>query len=841
MEALLKDSHTILQSSPLRSRTNEPRGASPPLDSYLQNVTSVLSACKRSEISPEDLETVFEALASVLKADVPSDRRGGGGSNGLCSSAIIEACRCSRSLPDDRLRQLRGCSLGLLGSITASPKCANVVSKKELLKLVLQQLLVRGAQPNEEDVRTLVRVAPVLLRGSSEGGGCAPAAEAGASATRYVPPHRRGSDSDFSDSEHDGSRSRSLPYLCLQCLECIDSKLLQPYFIQVFEALTEVLGEDSRSRNLRVIAAKVASKMLEGPSQRSYLAMAELPQSTKGLHRGFTTLSVQLGRLLTGLHATFRAAIQRENDAVLLGAVLRALGILSGVSPYARLEPGLAESTFGALYRKFERLMDRSLEHSGKEMSSEDFSVLQNVTNCLSLLISKGEVAAKGSPDSLKKCVSVMASITCSGSYPPGVRLDASIGLHRFAKALPVLAAPYAGLLQSAITGFLREDQEAVQDAGKPSFGEKICQQEIRALAEVLHVPASEAGPMVGFCEEVMAEGIDSGLPLVRSAVLQSMTHLKSDLAREVDSNKLSFLVSKVCHFAGEISGSSIGTRSSACRALGALLSLEPVLSLFDSFEYGLVTLISLGSADSGTLQVSLAWSLANVCDVLREQTQSGKGLPAALAKCVAKHLPSISALTIRLAGCNDKIRCNAVRCIGYIFDLFSALGADMEEDFESKAVDCMLGSLWKGNTKVQWNCCYAAGSFFRLSGGTAEEGELRGKLLDAVTSLMRSSTNYKVLSHAITALRQLEWKAYLAGAMAQVCESLVHVLLLLDRQKAPQLKEEELKEIAVDFLVSCVEEGGADDPGVVAVLEGEIDWLCTISEKLSSCLRRLA
>ena len=44
-----------------------------------------------------------------------------------------------------------------------------------------------------------------------------------------------------------------------------------------------------------------------------------------------------------------------------------------------------------------------------------------------------------------------------------------------------------------------------------------------------------------------------------------------------------------------------------------------------------------------------------------------------------------------------------------------------------------------------------------------------------------------------------------------------------------------------MDFLVSCVEEGGADDPGVVAVLEGEIDWLCTISEKLSSCLRRLA
>ena len=80
-----------------------------------------------------------------------------------------------------------------------------------------------------------------------------------------------------------------------------------------------------------------------------------------------------------------------------------------------------------------------------------------------------------------------------------------------------------------------------------------------------------------------------------------------------------------------------------------------------------------------------------------------------------------------------------------------------MEEDFESKAVDCMLGSLWKGNTKVQWNCCYAAGSFFRLSGGTAEEGELRGKLLDAVTSLMRSSTNYKVLSHAITALRQFQ------------------------------------------------------------------------------------
>ncbi|QDZ22700.1 hypothetical protein A3770_08p52180 [Chloropicon primus] len=846
LEALVKQSRALAESPRRGQKGGQPNGhPSPevPVDAFLESVAQTFSSNKglasgERGITAEDLQMVFGALSTVLKVEEGSERAKVNPS--LCSSAIIETCRRARGFPEEEFKSLKTSVLKLLTCVTTTSKKLNIVSKKELLKLLLH-LLVRSVRLTEDDVRTLARVAPVFMgrAGPTAGTATAAAATAGAPTTRYVPPHRRGSDSDVSDSELEGSRARSLPYLCLQCLECIEAKQLQPYFIQLFEVISEVIGDEARSKSLRTIAAKVATKMLEGTTQRSYLAIAELPQASKGLHRGFTTLPIQLGRLLTSLHSTFRDAMAKENSAILLSSTLRALGALIAVSPYDKLEPQLAPEMFGFLFQKFHGLVERSVQQSGRETSSEEFSVLQNAANCFSLLISKKGVSSQGNGDeSLQRLISAMATITCNDAYPSGVRLDTSISLQRFAKALPGLVAPHTHEVYSAVKNFLRQQDLEGSEAGKkPVLDEKICQQAIRVLSEMLPLPQAPKD-MVPFCEEIMLEGMVCKSSLIRSAVLQSITHLKSGLAENVDAGKLEFLVTKVCYYAGADSSSSIGIRSSACRALGALLSLEPLLRATNVFEQGLSSVIQLGSSDSGTLQVSLAWSLANVCDFLREQTQHKNGsLGHEMTQTVIRHLPSIASLTMRLAECNDKIKCNAVRCIGYIFDLCATLETDIK-GFTGQAVDCILTALRRGNTKSQWNCCYAAGSFFKLS--VSADAELISRILTSVTSLMKSSVNYKVLSHAISALSQLERSLYPPGRVFDVCDSLIQVLLLLDRQKASSVKEEDLKELATQLLMACIEEGGKDDGKVVELLVSEKDWLCTISEEVSGCLKRL-
>ena len=109
----------------------------------------------------------------------------------------------------------------------------------------------------------------------------------------------------------------------------------------------------------------------------------------------------------------------------------------------------------------------------------------------------------------------------------------------------------------------------------------------------------------------------------------------------------------------------------------------------------------------------------------------------------------------------DDKIRCNAVRCLGYIFDLSAKFDTDDTEAFTEKAVACILHSLQNGNTKVQWNCCYAVGSFFkkvlRTEGEPSYPSSLLEELLEVLDQLLRRSNNLKVLSHAVSSLGILE------------------------------------------------------------------------------------
>ena len=761
---------------------------------YLSSAVSVFSATQPEDLRADDVDAVISALSLLLKNDGVVEAH-----VGLLSSAITEVCSRARAFPEDKVKKLKPGVLKLLSSVTGSAQCRKLstTSKKSILKLLLLQLQ-RNDQAAEEDARVLIRVAlPVFLKVSPS-----PAPACPSTTSRYVPPHQRGSDSEASDSEPDGKRSRSLAFLCLQCTECLEPWLLQPYLLQVSGVLCDLLSSRA-SNNLKIIAAKVVSKLLEGPKQRTYLSMSEVPEASYALNRGFTTLSMQLGRLLMNLHTTLQSAILKESSMSLLSSELRALSALIGVSPYNRLEPELAQRVFRVLCQKFDALISAVLDLPSKDVSPEEFSVFQSATSCFTLLVSKKEVPFQADMGCLTKYVDAMARVVCGNDYPPLVRLDNCVSLHRFTKGLQKPLVPYASSILLAIQKLLAEVSQSDVKDGKSSLSEKICQQGIRIMAELLHLVESES--IVIFCEEIMEEGMACNSSLIRSAVLQSITHLNSDLAKTVQGEKVFLLVREVCRYAEE-ERNSITIRSAACKALGSLLCLERVHSAPHILNQGLSALTSLGSTTSGTLQISLAWSIANVCDALREETQRSEGMSTTLADCVSQSLPSIAKLSMFLATRNDKIRCNAIRCIGYIFDISETLGIVIE-DFSENAVNCILESMAKGNTKVQWNSCYAAGSFFKALRVSEKDPQvsdaLISKILDSITALMKSSTNYKVLSHSITAVNQLDERILFSqGKTFAICESLMQVFSLLHRQKESSLKGEEVKEYAMDFLL---------------------------------------
>jgi hypothetical protein len=829
-------------------------------DTLLNCSTAIIEVCRKIRLLDEDRKR--RLMHGLLKLVSSAARHTAG--NLLDPVSIKQLLKVLRDmlkkdslLESQQVNLLKESSLGILSHICHDNRLSlldhHVSGVLQLLLQLLQSAFQDHKSCTEQDVQRLIRLIPVLLESPGPDASKQQArtpvrsssSSASSSASRYVPPHLRGggmrqpSDSDLSDSDYSdsGESLRStLPkfektaYIALQVVEGIASlepKYLQAYYPLFFpssvggiqsvnsnnntaaatassDGSINLLGilASERSPKIRLLAAKLVSKILEGPTQRKYLAIAEV-QKDGMPQRGFTTLSISLGNILTSLHSTLMWVIEREGDGNVLAMTLRTLSAVIQGSPYSRLQQRQAVDLFDFLFKRFERRLMRSRELRTKDLDSEDVSILVNAVNCFALLVAKNEVASVLhselktclSGDSLDiqehnigmaiKYVAIMAEVSCNSACPPRVRLDTSVCLHRFAKVLPVLVAPFGEMLLGAIEALLG-DYMAVE-AGenvKPSLREKICQQLIRVLAETLHLPDRESAPksfvrvdfsnekfvhlgegdinlkggLISFCEEVMTRSIVScRSPVILSAVLQSLVHLKSNVAREMEFGKVQVLLTEVGKYACA-EGNSIAIRSAACKALGSLLTLEPVYSNMEALDLGLSNLTSLGASSSGTLQISLAWSLANVCDVFRLQMQSDN-LEASMVKCVAKHLSSIAQLCTSLASCNDKIRCNAVRCLGYIFDISAKFDTGTEA-FTEKAVACILHSLQNGNTKVQWNCCYAVGSFFkkvlRTEGDLSYSGLLE-ELLEVLDQLLKRNNNLKVLSHAVSSLAILE------------------------------------------------------------------------------------
>lgn len=203
-----------------------------------------------------------------------------------------------------------------------------------------------------------------------------------------------GSDDDI--SEHGFKMEKDdkcrLVYLaCLQTLIKINPKLFHgtwrtllsddPINVGLSEVkeriatLTYILVYEQNSR-VRHAAAASISTLLEGPAQRAYMSIAEMPSQQI---RGFVPLSQSLGQMIMATLDTLGSCIEREMDELCCCAMIRALTmIVVGIS-WGRFPAGL-------LVKQIQVLRDKI--DPNKYIKTGSSSVVQHSLSSLSTIFS---------------------------------------------------------------------------------------------------------------------------------------------------------------------------------------------------------------------------------------------------------------------------------------------------------------------------------------------------------------------------------------------------------------------------------------------------------------------
>ncbi|GLC35771.1 hypothetical protein PLESTB_000492500 [Pleodorina starrii] len=312
----------------------------------------------------------------------------------LLSAAVslLQACASrSRPVEDAAHSRLYAALVRALQAAIGEVKQA-WVARAAMLVEGLQRFLTYGVQASL--TAAAAAAAPAAPDGAGAGG-------------RYRPPHLRRresqtdgggggggsawSDSDVSDSEHTGgggggssagagsgaavvdrfrsSRVRLAALSCIQAMAKSDPRAMHVHWSALLPLqaplqqrpltphLITVLLYDPLIK-VRLLAAATISSLLDGPAQRSILAVAEAKSMSgrAGPVRGFLTLSLSLGQLLLAAHAGLLQAVAAEASGLVLPGVLRALVVLMAASPYERLPPELLPEALKVLRMRWAAL-----------------------------------------------------------------------------------------------------------------------------------------------------------------------------------------------------------------------------------------------------------------------------------------------------------------------------------------------------------------------------------------------------------------------------------------------------------------------------------------------------
>ena len=596
----------------------------------------------------------------------------------------------------------------------------------------------------------------------------------------YVPPHQRMpnkhlSDSEFSDSDvSDAENSRMgmskvnrTCFLGLQTLECmlsIQTKHFLSYYPMLLSASSDcsilaLLAGNSEFK-IRLLASKLICHLLDGPSQRAHLAIAER-QRNRSPSRGFTTLSVALGNILLNLHTVMRGHIEEEKDSGLLSMMLRALTVVMLGSPYHRLcenqnsagHLGVRMAFF--LWKKFEGLLKKAAGNSsGQDAMENEWNVIGGVLACFSSLASKSDLASfmelrvgcALSEIFAKVIHAVIHFACCAEQIPSSIRLEAAVCLMKIGRLAPSLVVPHVQEVLSSIKGM-------VDTPSCDGWEDKICQQLIRALSGTFVLFAShdkrdfhslwcfDGGDLqdfydfegrmqpvvVKYCEAIVIDLVKKR----DGAALAGLQSFNAELLKRMDAEEL--VNSVVDIIRNEDGRESIAVRTSACRGLGALLASWQGTPF--GLRHGIDALLRAGedAEDSPTLSAAVSAALSDV----------------PLDNLDQDELNRLSCLGNRFAASRrDKIVWSAVRMLGRLWAISEQVKSI--EGTLSKSCETMLLAVEASSSaKVHWNAAVALG-FYPKNGEFATR--VRDKLVELAghaNSKISRLANDSLSSHA--------------------------------------------------------------------------------------------
>jgi hypothetical protein len=477
---------------------------------------------------------------------------------------------------------------------------------------------------------------------------------------------------------------------------------------------------------IRHAAAITLSTLLEGPSQRAYLAIAEYKASDNKPAiplKGFISLSETIGRCAVGIHQAVFTSLEKEREIVVTCATLRLLWTLLIGSPYLKLPHTLLTSALSTLDTVLQRSTAQSTFWQGLASargSTEDASHLNSVlSGCLTcgaaLCGSKPPVtyleefllSSQRANRFLQTVIDVASRQECTAA-----RLEALMVVRGMAQNYPAVK-PVHELFSLAV----RSIEFCIQSESNSDISvlEKIAQQSVLLAGDCLsHI--SDLAAWKAFMSLVTEWGLCHERPMIRAASSVSLTAMAHhEVIGQLNKGLLEFVLYESSRLMTVDVSSPV--RAASCKLLACLFPylVQERCSYIDICH--VTCALQCANQDCVlAVRIQAAGALAMCADslqsyIIREyQGDTVKICKDRYFASVLQFLRIANATALEVE--NDRVKPSALQALGIFFSL--ALYIDQEsfqsEDVDySRTVDAICSCLGSKTAKVQWASCGAS------------------------------------------------------------------------------------------------------------------------------------
>ncbi|XP_048252221.1 HEAT repeat-containing protein 6-like [Haliotis rufescens] len=219
--------------------------------------------------------------------------------------------------------------------------------------------------------------------------------------------------------------------------------------------------------------------------------------------------------------------------------------------------------------------------------------------------------------------------------------------------------------------------------------------------------------------------------------------------------------------------------KSAAVRALGVYV-LFPCLREDVSFIADAANAILTAMEDwSVNVRMKAAWSMANMCDALALNRESGD--LEFVDEFSDMLLLKLLTVATKSSQDTDKVKSNAVRAVGNLLRYLTerSLGKSNFVSAVGESVKALVKNILSGTMKVRWNACYAISNMFKNNLLPHGKAEWTIEVMNALSSVVKDCKNFKVRINGALALSvPRERNAYGSSELyASVWESLIEAL----------------------------------------------------------------